>query len=373
MTKESLEAVLAEMNELYTPEGAERPIVFSGENRPQEEFIPCVSPALGFALGTGGWIKGKLHEAFGREGTGKTSLAFLFLKDVYEYHEGKRAIAYIDLEHRYNESWAKQLGVPTDDMIVVQPPSAESATDFMAKLIEPSKKNPGSKGVCAVAFDSIGAAMSWKEHQTFQEQVNRVGGVASVMTRNVKMMAPLANIYGSTVMYLNQLRADMEGYNRPITPGGYAVKYHMSVRLYLRQGRDKWMDKIDGQELQVGIPIIFKVVKNSWAVPNREGWSNFYFIPSKWYDGIGFDVEQDVQQLGLLTGIIERKGSYYEYGGIKEQGRLAFFEALKGAGLYDDLLQEVNSKLTTKRSSMTFEEMERPAPADDIEIEEPEV
>lgn len=354
MTEASINKLIEEINKKYTPEGSVLPIVSKSKERPTQKFIPCMSPALSFCLGTGGWPVGHLTEFFGKEHAGKTTLMMLALKDAFEYYDGKRPIAYIDIEHRYNDEWAKLLGLP-GDMILIQPENAEQATDIMQTLIKPKTGD----GVCAIGFDSIGGASVSDEFQKFGDKEFVVGRAAAVMSRNVKTMAPLANLNACTVFYSNQLRADFSGYNRPLTPGGHAVKHMMSMRVYLwpsTKNDTKKLDKIDGQDVQVGFEMNFRIVKNTFGPPHRDGKSTFYFRSSRLYDGIGFDIEADIQNLGMLTGLISRAGSVYSYGDVKGQGRDAFFIKIKAEGLYDQLLKDINSHLTERFALSMFKD-----------------
>jgi RecA/RadA recombinase len=373
MTDKAIDKLIEVLNAKYTPEGAVLPVVARSSDRPIQKYIPCTSPALGFVMGTGGWPIGHLSEFFGKEHAGKTTLLMLALKDAYEYYDGKRPVAYIDVEHRYNEDWARRLGLP-DELIVVQPTDAEQATDIMQTLIRPSK-GLDVHGVCAIGFDSIGAAAASQESQTFGEKEYVIGRTAGIMTRNVRTIAPLANLYNASVFYTNQLRADFQGYNRPLTPGGHAVKHMMSIRLYLwpSTGNDtKKMDKIDGQKVQVGFEMNFRAVKNTFGPPGRDGRSSFYFRPSRLFEGIGFDIEEDIQILGILTEVIKKQGtSYYVYGDIKANGRDPFFKQLKEHGMYDQLFKDIQSHLDAKFSTMFEGDEDRGEafiPIDDPEI-----
>ena len=371
MTQKSVDKLIEELNRKYKPEGSVVPVVARSDERPRQNFIPPTSPALGFVLGSGGWSEGHLHEFFGKEHAGKTTLMMLALKDCYEHYDGKRPIAFIDIEHRYNDEWARQLGLPTD-LIVVQPTDAEQATDIMHSLIKP--KSAEATGVCAIGFDSIGAAMSYKEHEFVGDREMLMAGAAKIMTRNVRTIAPLANLYQSTIFYSNQLRANMTGYGGPQTPGGYAVKHMMSCRIYLwptSSNDTKKFDKIDGQEVQVGFEMNFRAVKNTFGPPHRDGKSVFYFRPSKLFPSVGFDVEADIQTLGLLTGIIERSGSYYSYADVKEQGRDKFFAKVKEGQLYEGLLGEIQEQLNSKFSTTFGEDEDRGS--EFIDIIDPEV
>jgi recombination protein RecA len=340
MSKEDqLDKLLASINKQMTPEGADRPVAARGADIERVTTVPCSSYALGYLLGTGGWFEGKLHEFFGAEAVGKTSLLFLALRDCFQFYQGERAVALIDVEHRFNPAWAEQMGLSVDDqLIVIQPPNAETATDIMHKLIV-------SKQICAIGFDSIGGAAGWREQQTFDDQATMYGGVASVMTRNVKTIAPIANLFKVSCFYLNQLRADLAGYNRPTTSGGHAVKHMMSLRLYLRKGREKYMDKTVEGDVQVGHALIMKTVKNSYGPTPREQWSDFYTVPSRHLDHVGFDLEKELQRLGILTGIITQSGSWYSYGDVKGLGRDKFFEALTAANLNEQLAKEVMASI----------------------------
>jgi recombination protein RecA len=198
-----------------------------------------------------------------------------------------------------------------------------------------------SQKICGIVWDSIGGAATRHSMQQLTDKNDRMGGAASVMKRNVQTVAPLANLYNVTCFYLNQLRADLDGYNRAMTPGGHAVKHAMSVRLYLRPGRDKYFDKINGENTQVGFPVVMKTVKNSYGPPLREGWTDFYSQPSIWLDHAGVDVERDLTRMGILVGAVTKAGSWYSYDDIKEQGREAFFQALYASGKKEDFFEKV--------------------------------
>lgn len=368
--RRAIEGLLTDINKKFS-NGAGKAVVSRGNQIEPVQFVPTCSPALGYVLGTGGWARGKLTEIFGKEHSGKTTLTLLALKDCYEAEQGERAMGFVDLEHRFNESWARTLGLNLDDLIVVQPKTTEDATDVMKRLIE-------SRAVSAVAFDSIGAALPEKAHNEFNESAAIYGGAAQVMGRNVRIIAPLANLYDTTVFYTNQLRADMDGYNRPMTPGGHAVKHMMSVRLYLRPGREKWMARdAEGKEIQVGFPMVFKVVKNTFGPPQREGWSDFYYEPSEqWLDHVGFDTDRDLQRLGIMLGLIVRGGAWYEYEGVRAQGRDKFFEELGAAGLRDRLMDDVKERLAHGGAKMAASGDEDDAKAPEavgVDIEDPEV
>jgi recombination protein RecA len=345
----NLQALVKSIAEKYTPEGATKPVIAFGSDLTDRNFIPCATPALGYLIGTGGWPQGQLIEFFGKEHAGKTTLMNMALKDCLDFERAKggdRVLAVIDIEHRFNPAWAERLGlIPDRDLIVVQPNNAEQATDIMTKLIK-------SKKICAIGFDSIGAAATSASQMEFSEKGTLYGGNANVMKRNVQTVAPLANLFDVTCFYLNQLRADMSGFNRPMTPGGHAVKHQMSLRIYVRPGRQKYFDKTGDGETQVGFPMVFKTVKNTYGPFGREQWSDFYFVPCRWLDHVGYDTERDYARLGLLLNVVEQKGGgYYIWRDMKERGRDTFFEALKTNGLLEEFINDVQSAFSREVSN----------------------
>lgn len=369
MAKDAIEKLIADLNK-FTPEGSVKPLALRGNDIERINPIPCFTPALAHLLVVGGWPEGKLIEFFGKEHSGKSSFAMLALKDCYDYYKGEKMVAYIDLEHRFNPDWAEQLGLKVDEsLIVVQPPDAETATDMMVNIIK-------SKQVCAIVWDSTGAAATKHSMQQLTDKNDRVGGNAGVMKRNVQTVAPLANLYNVTCFYLNQLRADMEGYNRPMTPGGKAVKHQMSVRIYLRPGSEKYNDKVNGENTQVGFPIVMKAVKNSYG-PSREGWTDFYNQPCVFLDHPGIDTRRDLARMGILLGVVKRQGSWFSWNDIKAQGRDSFFELVWSSGRTEEFEAEILD--ATKRGSMIVEAdtedsfFGRPLTADTDDIHDPEV
>ena len=369
MAKDAIDKLIKDLNR-FTPEGSSKPIVLRGNDLERINAIPCFTPALAYMLAVGGWPEGKLIELFGKEHSGKSSFALLALKDCLDYYDGKKLVAYIDLEHRFNPEWAEKLGLKVDEnLIVVQPPDAETGTDMMVELIK-------SKEICAIVWDSIGAAATKHSMQQLTEKNDKMGGNAAVMKRNVQTVAPLANLYGVTCFYLNQLRADMAGYNRPMTPGGHAVKHAMSVRLYLRPGSDKYFDKINGENVQVGFPVVMKTVKNSYGPPFREGWTDFYNQPCAFLDHPGIDTQRDLARMGILLGVAKRQGAWFSWRDIKEQGRDKFFEAVWSSGLKDEFEAEIVAA-TKRGSSITTVDGDdffgRPVTADTHDIDDSEV
>ena len=369
MARDAIDKLISDLNK-FTPAGSNKPIAMRGNSIEKINAIPTFSPALDYLLAVGGWPEGKMIELFGKEHSGKSSFAFMALKDCYDYYKGEKMVAIIDLEHRFNPDWAEKLGLKVDEsLIVVQPPDAETGTDIMVELIK-------SKEICAIVWDSTGAAATRHSMQQLTDKNDKMGGNAAVMKRNVQTVAPLANLYDVTIFYLNQLRDDMDGYNRPMTPGGHAVKHAMSVRIYLRPGTDKYFDKVDGENVQVGFPIVMKSVKNSYGPPFREGWTDFYNQPNKNLDHAGIDVRRDLARMGILLGVAKRGGAWFTWRDVKAQGRDSFFEEIWAQGLGEEFAKEITETIKNGSGISEVGDDEffgRPLTADSADINDSEV
>src|SRR5512137_2576508 len=97
--------------------------------------IPAISTgalSLDIALGTGGVPRGRVIEIFGPESGGKTTLA---LHIVAEAQKQNGLAAFIDAEHALDVTYARKIGVNTDDLLISQPDSGEQALEIAETLV----------------------------------------------------------------------------------------------------------------------------------------------------------------------------------------------------------------------------------------------
>ena len=204
-------------------------------------------------MGIGGYPKGRIVEIYGPESSGKTTLALHAIAEVQK--KGGRA-AFIDAENAIDPTYAKNLGVNIDDLILSQPDSGEQALDITEMLIK-------SGAIDLVVVDSVAALVPQAELDGEMGDAN-VGLQARMMSKAMRKLSGIMNRSECTAIFINQLREKvgiMFG-NPETTPGGRALKFYSSVRLDIRRS-----EAIKNGSDIIGNKVNVKVVKNKVAPP----------------------------------------------------------------------------------------------------------
>ncbi len=267
----------------------------------QVEAIPTGSIALDAALGVGGIPRGRIVEIFGPESSGKTTLATHCLAEAQKL--GGQC-AFIDAEHAFDPSYAEQLGVDIDQLLISQPDTGEQALNICETLVR-------SAAIDLIVVDSVAALVPAAEIQGDMGD-SHVGLQARLMSQALRKLAGIINRSNVVVIFINQLREKigvMFG-NPETTPGGKALKFYSSVRLDIRRiGAIKNATEVIGNRTRV------KVIKNKVAPPFRN--AEFDIIYGEGISSVG-----ELVDLAVNIGLITKSGSWYGYGDARiGQGR----------------------------------------------------
>ncbi|HRI51850.1 MAG TPA: recombinase RecA [Pseudomonadota bacterium] len=289
---------------------------------PEVTVIPTGSLALDIALGCGGFPRGRVVEVYGPESSGKTTLA---LSAIAEAQRRGGVCAFVDAEHALDVSYAKKLGVRTDDLLVSQPDNGEQALEIADMLVR-------SGAIDIVVVDSV-AALVPKAEIEGEMGDSHVGLQARLMSQALRKLTGTINKSNTLVVFINQIRMKigvMFG-NPETTTGGNALKFYASQRLDIRRvGAIKQGEKTVGNRTKV------KVVKNKLAPPFREVEFDITY-------GEGISREGAVIDLGVEDKVIEKSGAWLSYKGDRiGQGRENAKKFLKdNPDIYTKIEQEI--------------------------------
>jgi len=290
------------------------------------EVIPTGALSLDVALGVGGIPKGRIIEIYGPESSGKTTLALHIMAEAQKMGE---AVALIDAEHAFDPTYAKNIGLKLDDLYISQPDFGEQALEILETLVR-------SAAFGVVVVDSV-AALTPRAEIEGEMGDSHMGLQARLMSQALRKITAITSKTGTTIIFINQLRMKigvMFG-NPETTTGGNALKFYASIRLDIRQ-KDKILKdgKIIGHTRKV------KVAKNKMAPPFKEATFDMIYP-------MGIDKESSIIDAALEIGIVEKKGSWFNYGDTQlGQGKEAASDMLKeDKKLRDKIVKEVKATI----------------------------
>ncbi len=239
-------------------------------------------------LGCGGWPKGRIIEIFGPESSGKTAIT---LHTIGELQKAGGVAAFIDAEHGLSPTFASNLGVQMDDLVISQPDCGEQALETVEALVE-------SQLVDLIVVDSV-AALVPRAELSGEMGDSHMGLHARLLSQACRKLTGLADKKGVTIIYINQVREKVGVVfgNPEVTTGGRALKFWSSVRVEVRRVAASKNGTIKEGDRVVGHKVSLKNVKNKCAMPFRETVVDLLY-------STGFDKTEDLINYALKIGVM---------------------------------------------------------------------
>jgi len=291
--KKALEVALSQIDKQF---GKGSAMKYGDRPELDIEVIPTGSLSLDLALGVGGYPRGRIIEIYGPESSGKTTLT---LHAIAESQKMGLTCAFIYAEHAFDPTYAKNLKINLDDLIISQPDNGEAALEITDTLVR-------SGAIDLIIIDSVAALVPQVELEGGMAD-NQMGLQARLMSKALRKLTSTVSKSNSTVIFINQIRMKigvMFG-NPETTTGGNALKFYASVRLDIRRGNAiKEQEEVLGNETKV------KVVKNKVAPPFKT--AEFEIIYGEGVSRMG-----EIIDIATKLEIIEKSGSWYAFKGTK--------------------------------------------------------
>lgn len=308
------------------------PDLMESVNKASGRKIPFSSPSLNWAT-YGGVPRDAITEFYGEPNGGKSTTAIDICKNALdlfteEYNQevqeleekaaekkeykiqlsdlkdrGVKKVLYVDLEHAFDRKWARTLGITNKAIEIMQPPdvAAESIVNKVVELIQ-----TGETGL--IVLDSI-PSLQPKAKLDKQLGERTVSALAGLMTDFCVRIVPLLRRYDCTMIFINQLRDNMDNPYVDQTPGGQAIKFYASLRLAFKKGNP--IDFLGGDlpmkaENPAGYKIVVNLKKQKSAPFDRKVATYFLLSQS------GLRVDYEYAELAIKQyGIIIKNAGWF--------------------------------------------------------------
>lgn len=283
------QAALDKLNKAY---GSGSVLTLNSKSGGNYDLISTGS--LGFnyiTLGVGGFVKGRLYELMGWEGTGKSTICG---HTVAECQKAGGKVLYIDGEHAVDKVYFESLGVDTDEMLIAQPSCGEEGFQIAMDLI-----NTGELDLVIIDSDS---SLIPKKVLDGDVGDSSIGYKARLNSNAYPKLKSALSAHNVCVIVISQYREKigvMFG-NPTTTQGGHALKFYSDCRIEVSRSLAKEGDVTYGNLTKV------KAVKNKMSPPYRT--SSFDIVYGK-----GIDKFAELIELGADYGVLRKYGQFITF------------------------------------------------------------
>lgn len=263
---------------------------------PENKRVVTGSLDLDMCIGIGGLPRGRIHEIFGQESSGKSSLMQIIAAQAQR--AGMIAV-YIDAENSLDPTYAKKLGVDTDRLIVNFPGSLQEAIQTIRDICKTTQQEGMPDAFIVVDSVPTLPAMEVEDGDAEQNQFRALN--ARHWSQWMPTIMKAVRDANATLMLINQTRTAQDMYTKlsDTTPGGKAIKFAATNRLHVKRSTP------DGSKTDAGATsqaTTVEVIKNKVGSPYKTAYYTLNLgVDGKW----GIDQNQDTIDGAVAWGVIE--------------------------------------------------------------------
>lgn len=234
-----------------------------------KEWIPTGSRWLDSVVcrgKLGGIPVGKISEIAGLESTGKSYMAAQIAANAQKMGID---VVYFDSENALDSTFLEKAGCDLDNILYAQASSVEFVLETIETLL-------GGNNRFLFIWDSLALTPSKTDIEGDFNPLSSMAVKPRILSKGLsKLVQPIANS-GSTLLVLNQLKTNItmnvaEALTTPyFTPGGKALIYSYSLRIWLTDRKAKKSFILDDKGFRIGTEVKARVKKSRFGTQNRE-------------------------------------------------------------------------------------------------------
>jgi len=209
---------------------------------------------------------GKISEVAGLESTGKSYMAAQIAANA---QRKGFSVVYFDSESALDSTFLERAGCNVDEVLYVQAVDVESVLEYIEELL-------GTGNQFLFIWDSLAFTPSRTDLEGDYNPLSSMAVKPRILSKGLsKLVQPIAN-NRSSLLILNQLKTNItrnmgEALTTPyFTPGGKALSYAYSLRIWLTGRKSKASFLTDENGFRVGSEVKAKIEKSRFGTQGRE-------------------------------------------------------------------------------------------------------
>ena len=262
---------------------------------------------------------GKITEIAGLEATGKSYMAALVAANAQKMGID---VIYFDSESAIDPTFLERAGCDVNTVLYVQAQSVEFVLETIEELLGSNENR------MLFIWDSLALTPAISDVEGDFNPLSSMAVKARILAKGMsKLTVPIANSQ-STFLVLNQLKSNItrspsEAMTTPyMTPGGKAMIYAYSLRVWLTGRKAKASFITDDKGFRIGSEVKVKLEKSRFGTQGRQ--CNFKIL---WGDKIGVQDEESWLEAIKSSDNVVQAGAWYEL--VYKDGTTEKFQTAK--------------------------------------------